>query len=157
MDYYNDFQNMVRSDDIEQVIDRYHAKKGRDCTDSATKSGMNEVGNVIDELKKCRRTTYPALIKLCRYCASFTTLQLALFLHIIQGLPLISFATSEGITEQAAHQMWCRMVAKNPDLASIRKKRRAKDDAKRTSGNHCRTHGTLNASCALLEPCEGQG
>ena len=124
MDCYNDFQCLVRSDNIEQVIDRYRVKKGRDCTDSATKRDMNEVGNVIDELKKCRRTTYPALIKLFKYCASFTTLQLALFLHIIQGLPLIKFATSEGISEQAAHQMWVRMVAKNPDLANLRKKRR---------------------------------
>ena len=127
MDYYNDFQSMVRSDNLEQIIDRYHVRKGRDCTDFDTKRSMNEVKDVLDSLKACRRQTYPALIKLFKYCASFTTLQLALFLHVIQGLPLISFATSEGISEQAAHQMWVRMVAKNPDLANVRKKRRNKN------------------------------
>lgn len=124
MDVYNDFQRMVRSDNLAYVIDRFHLRKGRDCTDFDTKCAMNEVGNVLDEMKKCKRSTYPALIKLCRYCSLFTTVQMALFLHIIQGLPLISFALSEGITEQAAHQMWCRMVARNPDLANIKRKRR---------------------------------
>ena len=131
MDYYNDFQRMVRSDNIEQVIDRYQVRKGKDCTDSDTKRSLNEVRDVIDSLKACRRITYPALIKLFKYCASFTTLQLALFLHILQGLPLISFATGEGISERAAHQMWVRMVAKNPDLANLRKKRRKTHVAQR--------------------------
>jgi hypothetical protein len=31
---------------------------------------------------------------------------------------------AEGITEQAAHQMWGRIVRKNPDLANIHKRRR---------------------------------
>ena len=131
MDYYNDFQRMVRSDNIEQVIDRYRVRKGRDCTDSDTKRSLNEVRDVLDSLKACRRITYPALIKLFKYCASFTTLQLALFLHVLQGLPLISFANSEGITEQAAHQMWVRMCAKNPDLANLRKKRRKPNGTQR--------------------------
>ena len=131
MELYNDFQNMVRSDNLAYVIDRFHLRKGRDCTDFDTKSAMNEVGNVLDEMKKCKRSTYPALIKLCRYCSLFTAVQMALFLHIIQGLPLISFALSEGITEQAAQQMWERMVAKNPDLANIRKKRRHQNEPRR--------------------------
>lgn len=131
MNYYNDFQRMVRSDNIEQVIDRYHVRNGKDCTDSGTQRSFNEVRDVLDSLKACRRITYPALIKLFKYCASFTTLQLALFLHILQGLPLISFAISEGISEQAAHQMWVRMVAKNPDLANLRKKRRKPNGTQR--------------------------
>lgn len=124
MDVYNDFQRIVRSDNLVYVIDRFHLRKGRDCTDFDTKCAMNEVGNVLDEMKKCKRSTYPALIKLCKYCASFTVVQLSLFLHIISGNPLISFAKGEGITEQAAQQMWERIVAKNPDLATIRKRRR---------------------------------
>ena len=131
MELYNDFQNMVRSDNLAEVIDRHHLRIGRDCTDFDTKCAMNEVGNILDEMKKCKRSTYPALIKLCRYCSLFTVEQMALFLHIIQGLPLISFALSEGITEQAAQQMWERMVAKNPDLANIRKKRRHQNEPRR--------------------------
>jgi hypothetical protein len=37
---------------------------------------------------------------------------------------------AEGITEQAAHQMWMRIVRKNPDLANIRQRRR-KDEPQR--------------------------
>lgn len=124
MDVYNDFQRIVRSDNIADVIDRQHIRIGRDCTDSDTKQSLNEMCDVLDAMKKCRRKTYPALIKLCKYCASFTAVQLSLFLHIISGNPLISFANGEGITEQAAQQMWERIVAKNPDLANIRKRRR---------------------------------
>ena len=123
MDVYNDFQNMVRSDNLSEVIDRHHLRKGRECIDYDTKIAMNEVGNVLDEMKKCKRSTYPALIKLCRYCSLFTVEQMALFLHIISGRPLIEYALCEGTSEQAAQQMWERMVAKNPDLANIRKKR----------------------------------
>lgn len=123
MDYYNDFQNMVRSDNIAEVIEKHHLRIGRDCTTNDTKMSIDEVRDVLNVMKQCRRSTYPALIKLCQYCASLTVVQLALFLHIIAGKPLISFAISEGITEQAAQQMWARIVAKNPDLANIRKRR----------------------------------
>lgn len=34
MDYYNDFQRIIRSDDIAKVIDRYLVRNGRDCADS---------------------------------------------------------------------------------------------------------------------------
>jgi hypothetical protein len=132
MDVYNDFQRIVRSDNIADVIDRQHIRIGRDCTDNDTKQSLNEMRDVLDSMKKCRRKTYPALIKLCKYCASFSISQLSLFLHILSGSPLISFAMAEGITEQAAHQMWCRMVARNPDLANIRQRRR-KNEHKRTS------------------------
>lgn len=124
MDVYNDFQRMVRSDNIADVIDRHHIRIGKDCTDNDTKQSLNEMRDVLDSMKRCRRKTYPALIKLCRYCASLTVVQLALFLHIISGNPLITFANGEGITEQAAQQMWERIIAKNPDLATIRKRRR---------------------------------
>lgn len=133
MDVYNDFQRIVRSDNIADVIDRQHIRIGRDCTDNDTKQSLNEMRDVLDSMKKCRRKTYPALIKLCKYCASFTVVQLSLFLHIISGNPLISFANGEGITEQAAQQMWERIVAKNPDLANIRQRRRKNEHDKRTS------------------------
>lgn len=135
MDYYNDFQNMVRSNNIERVIDKHRLHNGKDCIDFDTKQSINEVMDVVDEMKKCRRKTLPHLIKLCRICASFTVVQMALFLHIIQGLPLISFAISEGISEQAAQQMWVRMCNKNPDLAVVRNKRRKKNEYIRTSNS----------------------
>ncbi|MBO5905671.1 MAG: hypothetical protein J6Q84_04555 [Kiritimatiellae bacterium] len=150
MDVYNDFQRMARSDNIAEVIDRHHIRIGRDCTDNDTKQSLNEMRDVLDSMKKCRRKTYPALIKFCKYCASFTVVQLALFLHIISGNPLISFANGEGITEQAAQQMWERIVAKNPDLANIRKRRR-KNEHKRTSSGNGVNGRTPGASCNILE------
>lgn len=156
MDVYNDFQRMVRADNIAEVIDRNHIRNGKDCTDNDTKQSLDEMRDVLDSMKKCRRKTYPALMKLCKYCASFTTVQLALFLHIISGLPLISFANGEGITEQAAHQMWCRMVARNPDLANIRKRRRKNEHERTSSGNVRATQRTPDPSCDVLDSREGQ-
>lgn len=46
MDYYNDFQNVVRSDDIALIIDRYHLRKGRECVDTETLKAMKDVLSV---------------------------------------------------------------------------------------------------------------
>lgn len=123
MDYFNDFQRVVRSDDISAVIDRYRLKQGRDCTDTETRRAMRDVLSVIDAMKLCRRDSYPHIIKLARFCASFTPTQCALFFHVIGGGTLSEYAISEGVSEQAAHQMWCRIVRKNPELDGIHKRR----------------------------------
>lgn len=124
MDYYNDFQRMVRSDDIAKVIDRHRVRIGKDCADMRHNQSISELAEVLSAMRAVGRKAYPALSKLCKLCASLTVHQLSLFLHVTAGGPLISFAMAEGITEQAAHQMWCRIVRKNPDLANIRKRRR---------------------------------
>ena len=124
MDYYNDFQRMVRSDDITKVIDRHHVRIGKDCADNKHNQSISELAEVLSAMRAVGRKAYPALIKLCCICATLTISQFSLFLHVTAGRPLISFAKSEGISEQAAHQMWCRIVRKNPDLAIIRKRRR---------------------------------
>ena len=124
MDYYNDFQRMVRSDDITKVIDRHHVRNGIDCADNKHNQSISELADVLSAMRAVGRKAYPALSRLCKICTSLTVQQLALFLHVIAGGPLISYAMAEGITEQAAHQMWCRIVRKNPDLANIHKRRR---------------------------------
>ena len=130
MNYYNDFQRMVRSDDITKVIDRHHVRNGKDCADNKHNQSISELVDVLGAMRTVGRKAYPALSCLCKLCASLTVHQLALFLHVTAGGPLISFAMAEGITEQAAHQMWMRIVRKNPDLANIRKRRR-KDEPQR--------------------------
>lgn len=142
MDVYNDFQRMVRSDNIDLVIEKYHLLKGRDCADYRNNQSLIAMQEVMSAMRAVSRKAYPALIKLCSICVSLTVSQLALFLHITAGNPLISFAKSEGISEQAAHQMWCRIVRKNPDLANIRKRRR-KYEYKRTSSSSHPTHAVL--------------
>lgn len=131
MDYYNDFQKMVRSDDISKVIDRYRVRNGKDCADNKHNQSISELAGVLSAMRAVGRKAYPALSRMCKICASLTVHQLALFLHVTAGGPLISFAMAEGITEQAAHQMWARMCVKNPDLANIRKKRRQKNEPQR--------------------------
>jgi hypothetical protein len=123
VNYYNDFQRIVRSDDIAKVIDRHRVRNGKDCADNKHNQSISELAGVLSAMRAVGRKAYPALSRLCKICASLTVHQLALFLHITAGGPLISFAMTEGITEQAAHQMWCRIVRKNPDLANIRKRR----------------------------------
>lgn len=123
MDVYNDFQKMVRSDDIAKVIDRHRVRIGKDCADNRNNQSISEFAEVLSAMRAVGRKAYPALSKLCKLGASLTVHQLALFLHVTAGGPLISYAMAEGITEQAAHQMWCRIVRKNPDLANIRKRR----------------------------------
>lgn len=135
MDVYNDFQRIVRSDNIADVIDRQHIRIGRDCTDNKHNQSISELAEVLSAMRAVGRKAYPALSKLCKLCASLTVHQLALFLHVTAGSPLISFAMAEGITEQAAHQMWMRMVARNPDLANIRQRRRKNEHDKRTSSD----------------------
>ncbi len=135
MDVYNDFQRMVRSDDIEKVIGCHRIRIGKDCADNKHNQSISELADVLAAMRAVGRKAYPALSRLCKICASLTVHQLALFLHITAGGPLISFAMAEGITEQAAHQMWMRMVARNPDLANIRKRRRKNEHERTSSGS----------------------
>ena len=156
MDYYNDFQRIVRSDDISKVIERHRVRNGKDCADNRHNQSISELAGVLSAMRAVGRKAYPALSRLCKICATLTVHQLALFLHITAGGPLISFAMAEGITEQAAHQMWCRIVRKNPDLANICKRRR-KNECKRTSSGNVRaTQRTPDPSCDVLDSCEGQ-
>jgi hypothetical protein len=151
VNYYNDFQRIVRSDDITKVIDRHRVRNGKDCADMKHNQSISELAGVLSAMRAVGRKAYPALSRMCKICASLTVHQLALFLHITAGGPLISFAMAEGITEQAAHQMWCRIVRKNPDLANIRKRRR-KNEHERTSSD-----SQLNAPRTLLGQSEERG
>lgn len=130
MDVYNDFQNIVRSENVSEVIDKYHLRKGRECLDFPTKKAMDDFLSVLDVLKLCRRESYQWIVKFAKILSSLSVAQCALFIHVIGGGALIEYAISEGISEQAAQQMWCRIVRKNPELKDI-KRRRFKDDARR--------------------------
>ena len=72
MDYYNDFQRIIRSDDITKVIDRYLLRNGRDCADSRNNQPISEISDVFSAMRAVRRNAYPALIKLCCICATLT-------------------------------------------------------------------------------------
>jgi hypothetical protein len=129
MDVFNDFQRIIRSDDLVDVIDKFHIHKGRECVDIATKIAMRDFLSVLDSLKNCNRSSFPWVVKLAKILSTLTPSQCALFLHVIGGGELIQFAISEGITEQAAHQMWWRVVGKNPELKDIKRRRKNHGDA----------------------------
>lgn len=111
MNYYNDFQRMVRSDDIEKVIANHRVRNGKDCADNKHNQSISELADVLAAMRAVGRKAYPALSRLCKICASLTVHQLALFLHITAGGPLISSAMAEGITEQAENQIPSRHIS----------------------------------------------
>lgn len=125
MDYYNDFQRIVRSDDIGRVIDRFAVKRGRDVEDPSLRRDMDDVLCVVDAIKAARETSYPALINLACICASLTVEQFSLFAHVLCGWGLTEYANSRGVSREAVHRQWRRIVAKNPSLADMARRRTA--------------------------------
>ena len=123
MDCYNDFQNMVRSDNIANVIDRFRLQFGKECVTIETKRAMRDLLSVVDVLKNCKKESYPWIIKFSKILATFSPTQCGLFLHIIGGGALIEYAIAEGVSEQAVQQMWSRIVHKNPELKELTKRR----------------------------------
>lgn len=123
MDYFNDFQRVVRSDDIERVIDRFAVRRGRDVEVPELRRDMDDVLCVVDAIKAARETSYPALICLAGICASLTVEQFALFAHVLCGWGLTEYARSRGVSREAVHRQWRRIVAKNPSLAHMTARR----------------------------------
>lgn len=123
MDWYNDFQRMVRSDDISRVIDREAVRPGRDVESPAVRRDMDDVLVVVDAIKSARETSYPALINLACICSSLTVEQFALFAHVLCGWGLTEYANSRGVSREAVHRQWKRIVAKNPSLAYMTARR----------------------------------
>lgn len=140
MDYFNDFQNVVRSDDIERVIDRFAVRRGRDVEYPDVRRDMDDVLGVIDAIKAARETSYPALIGLAGICASLTVEQFSLLAHVLCGWGLTEYARFRGVSREAVHRQWRRIVAKNPALADMTRRSPA------CTTNTGRTSGTRRTS-----------
>lgn len=135
MDVYNDFQRIVRSDDISGVIDREALRPGRDVEKPSLRRDMDDVLGVVDAIKAARESSYPALISLASICASLTVEQFALFAHVLCGWGLTEYANTRGVSREAVHRQWKRIVAKNPSLANMTRRRTpCTTDTGRTSG-----------------------
>lgn len=123
-DWFNDFQRIVRSDDIEGIIDREALRPGRDVDTPEIKRQKLDVLGVVDAIKASDSGSYPALIRLAAICASLTEEQFALFTWILGGGGLTKYAMDRGVSRAAVHRQWGRIVAKNPSLKDMTSRRR---------------------------------
>lgn len=120
MDWYNDFQRMVRADNIEHVIDKYREWRGRDCTTPEQKRAREDVKAVLDAIYASSPSSHAALIRLADTCARLTTKQFALLIHILRGGTFSEYAIDEGVTGAAVGQRWKTAVKHSPVLSGIK-------------------------------------
>lgn len=119
MDYYNDFQRIVRSNDIAGVIDRYREWSGRDCrTEEQVRSHMG-VKAVLDAIYASSPGSHAALIRLAEICSKLTPKQFDLLIHILRNGTLTEYACLDGVSTSAVSQRWKTVMGKCPDLVGV--------------------------------------
>lgn len=121
-DYYNDHQNMVRSADIESVIDKFSEWRGRDCRTREQIRCHMDVAAVLDAIYAACPESYPALIRLASICASLTPRQYSLLVHVLRNGTFSEYAIGDGTTPAAVGQRWATMVRACPDLAEVKRR-----------------------------------
>lgn len=137
MDYYNDFQNMVRSDDIARVIDRYREWRGRECLTEEQIRSRDDVKAVLDAIYAASPASYGALIRLAGVCSELSARQFALLVHVLRGGTFTQYATDEGVTPAAVGQRWKTAVRRCQELSEVK--------------------GRSNGTRRVLEKDEGEG
>ena len=121
MDWYNDFQNMVRSDDIARVIDRHHLRKGRDLESAAFLRKKKDILGILDALYACDPESYPAAIRLANVFHAVTPDQMKLVIHTLRNGTFTDYAMEEGVTKAAVGQRWKTVVKRSPLLAKVKR------------------------------------
>lgn len=119
MDTYNDFQNMVRSNNIEDVIDRYREWRGRDLRTPEQIRSHNDVKSVLDAIYASCPSSHAALIRLAEICSKLSPKQFDLLIHILRNGTLTQYALSDGVSTSAVSQRWKTVVGKCPDLSCL--------------------------------------
>lgn len=121
MDWYNDFQNMVRSDDIARVIDRHRLRKGRDLESAASLRKKKDILGILDALYACDPESYPAAIRLANVFHAVTPDQMKLVIHTLRNGTFTDYAMEEGVTKAAVGQRWKTVVKRSPLLAKVKR------------------------------------
>ena len=121
MDWYNDFQRMVRSDNLEEVIDRYREWRGRECLTQEQIAARDDVRAVLDAIYASRPASHAALIRLAKICARLTPRQFDLLIHVLRDGTFSQYATGEGVTGAAVGQRWATMLKHCPELSDIKR------------------------------------
>lgn len=118
-DWYNDFQNMVRSDDIERIIDSQRLS----CHPARHTRQENDVLGVLDAIYSSDPSSYPALIRLATLFHAVTPEQMGLLVHVLRGGTFTEYANSVGVSKAAVGQRWKTMEKHSPELTKVKRGR----------------------------------
>lgn len=119
-DYFNDFERVVRSDDIDSVIDNHRLREGRSCLTPEQERIRADVLSVLDVLYSAPDSSRPALIRLASIVSSLEPGQLGLLVHVLRGGTFTDYALCEGVTKAAVGQRWKTIVGRCPLLAEVK-------------------------------------
>lgn len=119
-DYFNDFERIVRSDDIDSVIDNHRLRDGRSCLTPEQERSRADVLSVLDVLYSAPDASRPALIRLASVVSSLEPGQLGLLVHVLRGGTFTDYALCEGVTKAAVGQRWKTIVGRCPLLAEVK-------------------------------------
>ena len=119
-DYFNDFERIVRSDDIDSVIDSHRLRGGRSCLTPEQERSRADVLSVLDVLYAAPDASRPALIRLASVVSSLDPGQLGLLVHVLRGGTFTDYALCEGVTKAAVGQRWKTIVGRCPLLAEVK-------------------------------------
>ena len=128
-DWYNDWQNMVRSDRIEDVIDRHRVRRGRDVSTDEQKRAKNDLQGILDAVYACAPSSYLHVVNLFATFANLTPDQLALAIHTLRGGTFTEYASCEGVSKAAIGQRWKTVVKRSPKLSKAKRGRYGHDEA----------------------------
>ena len=121
MDWFNDFQNIIRSDDIERVIDKHRLRRGRDVECEEIIRKRRDILGILDALYACDPASYPAAIRLANVFHAVTPDQMRLIIHTLRNGTFTEYALSEGVTKAAVGQRWKTAVKRSPLLAKVKR------------------------------------
>lgn len=119
-DYFNDFERIVRSDDIGSVVDNHRLREGRSCLTPEQERSRADVLSVLDVLYAAPDASRPALIRLASVVSSLEPGQLGLLVHVLRGGTFTDYALCEGVTKAAVGQRWKTIVGRCPLLAEVK-------------------------------------
>lgn len=119
-DYFNDFERVVRSDDIDSVIDNHRLRGGRSCLTPEQERVRADILSILDVLYSAPGSSRPALIRLASIVSSLEPDQLGLLVHVLRGGTFTEYALCEGVTKAAVGQRWKTIVGRCPLLAEVK-------------------------------------
>lgn len=119
-DYFNDFERIVRSDDIDSVIDNHRLRDGRSCLTPEQERSRADVLSVLDVLYSAPDASRPALIRLASVVSPLEPGQLGLLVHVLRGGTFTDYALCEGVTKAAVGQRWKTIVGRCPLFAEVK-------------------------------------
>lgn len=123
----NGFRSFVHAENLDEIVAKYSTSippDDEDFSDSDRECLKADAQEVLAVLEKCNRKAFPFILRLFLLFASLSGKELPMFLHILHGGTLTSYAKGEGQSKQSAHQKWERMVRAHDELSGLARKNR---------------------------------